>query len=62
MALIVTGAAGFIGSNLVKALNERGAGDTGRPEVEEISTLAFCARGGIGMKPRDRRRAAPCCC
>ena len=27
MALLVTGAAGFIGSNLVKALNARGAGD-----------------------------------
>src|SRR5688500_15783146 len=27
MALIVTGAAGFIGSNLVKALNERGETD-----------------------------------
>ncbi len=46
MALIVTGAAGFIGSNVVKALNERGTSDIvavdNLTRAEKIVNLADC--------------------
>ncbi|HWH39242.1 MAG TPA: ADP-glyceromanno-heptose 6-epimerase [Usitatibacter sp.] len=46
MALIVTGAAGFIGSNVVKALNERGTADIvavdNLTRAEKIANLSDC--------------------
>jgi ADP-L-glycero-D-manno-heptose 6-epimerase len=46
MAIIVTGAAGFIGSNLVKALNERGITDIvavdNLSRAEKVANLADC--------------------
>jgi ADP-L-glycero-D-manno-heptose 6-epimerase len=46
MAIIVTGAAGFIGSNLVKALNERGVEDIvavdNLKRAEKVANLADC--------------------
>jgi ADP-L-glycero-D-manno-heptose 6-epimerase len=46
MAVIVTGAAGFIGSNLVKALNERGIRDViavdNLTRAEKVPNLADC--------------------
>src|SRR5512140_417068 len=46
MAIIVTGAAGFIGSNLLKALNERGVQDIvavdNLKRAEKVANLADC--------------------
>ena len=46
MALIVTGAAGFIGSNVVKALNERGTADIvavdNLTRAEKVANLSDC--------------------
>src|SRR5512132_3488773 len=46
MAIIVTGAAGFIGSNLVKALNARGTTDIvavdNLTRAEKVANLADC--------------------
>ncbi|MGE5095686.1 MAG: ADP-glyceromanno-heptose 6-epimerase [Betaproteobacteria bacterium] len=46
MAIIVTGAAGFIGSNLVKALNQRGVEDIvavdNLKRAEKVANLADC--------------------
>jgi ADP-L-glycero-D-manno-heptose 6-epimerase len=47
--ILVTGGAGFIGSNLAAALEARGAGD-----------IAICDRLGSDGKWRNLRRRAPC--
>ena len=53
MTLVVTGAAGFIGSNLVKALNLRGDTDIIAGEVHRIAAT------GSNTPPVARATATP---
>jgi ADP-L-glycero-D-manno-heptose 6-epimerase len=67
MKIVVTGAAGFIGANLVKALNQRGETDVGAVDnltrAEKFRNLADCEIADYLDKAEFlelvRRRAAP---